>query len=89
MDFYSCKGFQDVTATGLKLLTKSEIQLSTMLIKIYCEFNPFNERINFDKSQIHSSASFLPCHPLTHLSETCLNLQEISGRIIYRSENFQ
>lgn len=82
MDVYSCKGFRDATAIGLKLLTKNEIQLSTMSIRIYFEFNPFNEKINFHKSQNHSKASFLPCHPLPHLSKTCLKLQEISRRII-------
>ena len=78
MDVFSWKCYQDVTAIGLKLLTKNEIQLSTMLIRIYCEFNPFKERINFHKSQNHSTASFLPRHPLPHVSKTCLNLQEIS-----------
>ena len=66
MDVYS-KGFQDVTAIRLERLRKNEIQLSTMLIRIYCEFNPFSERINFHKSQNHSTPSFLPCHPLPYL----------------------
>ena len=77
MDVYS-KGFQDVNAIRLELLRKNEIQLSTMLIRIYCEYNPFVRELTSISHKTIQHCLFFHVILCLIYKKTGLKLQEIS-----------